>query len=353
VLKILQFLFLPLSFIYESILRLRNHIYDVKLVAPTSFDVPTICVGNLAFGGTGKTPHIEFLIQLLQDNFKIAVLSRGYGRKTQGYVFAGESSNALNIGDEPFQIFLGHPEVAVGVCESRVLGIPNLLYDAPETNLILLDDAFQHRQLQCGLNILLTDYERPYYNDFLVPSGYLREYRGAAKRADIIIVSKCKPTLSKQEAELIKKAIAPKAHQTVFFSTMAYANPIPVFGSNQTLTRNTQILAFSSIAKPEPLFNYLKEQFAVVKHKSYPDHHLLNDREIIDLTERFELLEGQDKAIITTVKDRSKLLSLELPESFKQLPLFSLSISPVILFEEENSFKNLILSQIEKMQLEN
>jgi tetraacyldisaccharide-1-P 4'-kinase len=156
--------------------------------------------------------------------------------------------------------------------------------------------------------------------------------------SEIIIVSKFKPTISKQEDELIKKAIAPKAHQTVFFSTMAYASPIPVFGSNQTLTRNTQILAFSSIAKPEPFFNYLKEQFAVVKHKSYPDHHLLNDREIIDLTERFELLEGQDKAIITTVKDRSKLLSLELPESFKQLPLFSLSISPVILFEEENSF---------------
>lgn len=351
-LKIIQLLLLPLAFIYELILRLRNHIYDIKLVAPTSFDIPTICVGNLAFGGTGKTPHIEFLIQLLQDNFKIAVLSRGYARKTQGYVFAGENSSALLIGDEPFQIFLGHPEVAVGVCESRVLGIPNLLYDAPETNLILLDDAFQHRQLQCGLNILLTDYERPYYKDFLVPSGYLREYRGAAKRADIIIVSKCKPTLTKQEAELIKKAISPKAHQTVFFSTMAYANPVPVFGSTQILDKNSQILAFSSIAKPESFFNYLKEQFAVVKHKTYPDHHLLNDREIIDLTERFELLEGQDKAIITTVKDRSKLLSLDLPESFKKLPIYSLSISPQILFEEELSLKKLILAYIEKMRAE-
>jgi tetraacyldisaccharide 4'-kinase len=352
VLKIIQLLLLPLAFIYELILRLRNHIYDIKLVAPTSFDVPTICVGNLAFGGTGKTPHIEFLIQLLQDNFKIAVLSRGYARKTQGYVFAGENSSALLIGDEPFQIFLGHPEVAVGVCESRVLGIPNLLYDAPETNLILLDDAFQHRQLQCGLNILLTDYERPYYKDFLVPSGYLREYRGAAKRADIIIVSKCKPTLTKQEAELIKKAISPKTHQTVFFSTMAYANPVPVFGSTQILDKNSQILAFSSIAKPEPFFNYLKEQFAVVKHKTYPDHHLLNDREIIDLTERFDLLEGQDKAIITTVKDSSKLLSLDLPESFKQLPIYSLSISPQILFEEELSLKKLILASIDKMRAE-
>lgn len=349
-LKFIQVLLLPISLLYQMILRLRNHLYNSKLVAPTRFDIPTICVGNLAFGGTGKTPHIEYLIQLLQHQYRLAVLSRGYGRKTQGYIFAGEASSALLIGDEPFQIFLGNPSVAVGVCENRVLGIPNLLFDAPETEVVLLDDAFQHRQLECGLNILLTDCERPYFNDFLFPSGYLREYRDAAKRADIIIVSKCKPTLSLEESESIKKKIGAKAYQSVFFSCMEYATPEPLFGSNQTLSKQTSILAFASVANPAPFYAHLKEQYRAVKYKWFGDHHLLNERELIDLAERFELLEGNDKVIITTAKDRSKLLSIDLPPSFKSLPIYSLTIRPRILFGEENRFIGKLTEAIERIK---
>lgn len=349
-LKVIQLLLLPIAILYELVLRLRNHIYNTKLVAPTQFDIPTICIGNLAFGGTGKTPHIEYLIQLLQHQYKIAVLSRGYGRKTQGYLFAGEESSALLIGDEPFQIFLANPEVAVGVCENRVLGIPNLLFDAPETEIVLLDDAFQHRQLQCGLNILLTDFARPYYNDFLFPSGYLREYRAGAKRADVIIVTKCKPNLSPAEANQIKEAIKPKAYQHVFFSSLSYSEPLPIFGSTQNYNKNTSILAFASVANPTPFYSYLSENFGTVKHKTYADHHLLTDKEIQDLTERFELLEGQNKIIITTAKDRSKLLSIPLPEHFKQLPIFSIDIKPQLLFGAEKEFIELICSKIEQMK---
>jgi tetraacyldisaccharide 4'-kinase len=353
VLKFIQLILLPIAFLYELVLRLRNHIYNTKIVAPTQFDIPTICIGNLAFGGTGKTPHVEYLIDLLQKKYKIAVMSRGYGRKTQGYLFAGEESSALLIGDEPFQIFLGNPNVAVGVCENRVLGIPNLLFDAPETELVLLDDAFQHRQLQCGLNILLTDFERPYYKDFLFPSGYLREYKAAAKRADIIIVTKCKPDLTWNEAHKIKADIKPKDHQSVFFSSLNYSDPLPIFGSTHNYNKKTALLAFASVANPTPFYDHLKGNFGSIKHKTYADHHLLTEREIQDLTERFELIEDQDKIIITTAKDRSKLLSVPLPESFKQLPIFSMDIKPQLLFGEEEKFREMICFQIEQMKAKN
>lgn len=352
-LKFIQLILLPIAWLYELMLRMRNHIYDSKLVAPTKFDVPTICVGNLAFGGTGKTPHIEYLISKLKSAYQIAVLSRGYGRKTQGYIFAGEATNALLLGDEPFQIFLGNPEVAVGVCENRVIGIPNLLYDAPQTNLILLDDAYQHRQLECGLNILLTDFERPYYKDFLFPSGYLREYRAAAKRANIIIVTKCPADLSEATAESISKALKLLPHQKVFFSSMVYGEPQLLFGSNRTLNKETKILAFASIAKPEPLYQHLKQHFTMVKHKTYADHHLLTEREMLDLKERYDLLGEGEKAMITTLKDASKLLSQELPEYFKVLPIYTLSIAPVMLFDKERELLHLIKEAIAEMQKDN
>ncbi len=352
-LRFIQLILLPISLLYELVLRMRNHLYDIKLVAPTRFDVPTICVGNLAFGGTGKTPHIEYLISKLKAEHQIAVLSRGYGRKTQGYVFAGEASNALLLGDEPFQLFLGNPEVAVGVCENRVIGIPNLLFDAPQTNLILLDDAYQHRQLECGLNILLTDFERPYFKDFLFPSGYLREYRAAAKRANIVIVTKCPADLSQGTAESITQALKLLPHQKVFFSSMVYSEPQLLFGSNQNLHHETKILAFASIAKPEPFYQHLKSQFSQVKSKTYADHHLLTEREMLDLKERYDLLGEGAKAIVTTSKDASKLLSQELPDYFKSLPIYTLAITPMILFDKESALLSLIKDAISDMQKDN
>lgn len=303
-------------------------------MAPSKFDLPTIVIGNLAFGGTGKTPHTEYLIKLLRDKYKLGVLSRGYGRRTNGYFFADENTNALFIGDEPYQIHLANPDVAVGVCENRVLGIPHLLYDAPETEVVLLDDAFQHRPLQASLNILLTDFNKPYYKDFLVPSGYLREYRAAAKRASIIIVSKCPPDLSEAGADKIRAAIKPLAHQQVYFSCISYGHPVSVFEPKE-ITSDAQVLAFASIAQPAPFLAYLEANYTKVTYKWYADHHILKPREIIDLEERFHLLTGPNNAIITTAKDSSKLVSVDLPESFTKLPIFYLPLTVKLLFNQE------------------
>jgi tetraacyldisaccharide 4'-kinase len=333
-LRFLQYLLLPLALLYELVLRFRNLLYDANLVAPSQFDIPTIVIGNLAFGGTGKTPHTEYLIKLLRDKHKLGVLSRGYGRRTNGYFFADENTNALFIGDEPYQIHLANPDVAVGVCENRVLGIPHLLYDAPETEVVLLDDAYQHRPLQASLNILLTDFNKPYFEDFLVPSGYLREYRGAAKRASIIIVSKCPPDLSEAAAAKIKAAIKPLAHQHVFFSCISYGKPVSVFEPKE-MEPDAQVLAFASIAQPAPFLTYLEANYTKVTYKWYADHHILKPREIQDLEERFQLLNGPTKAIITTAKDSSKLVSIDLPESFTQLPIFYLPLTVKLLFNQE------------------
>jgi tetraacyldisaccharide 4'-kinase len=214
------------------------------------------------------------------------------------------------------------------------LGIPHLLYDAPETEVVLLDDAYQHRPLQASLNILLTDFNKPYYEDFLVPSGYLREYRGAAKRASIIIVSKCPPDLSEAAAAKIKAAIKPLAHQHVFFSCISYGKPVSVFEPKE-MEADAQVLAFASIAQPAPFLTYLEANYTKVTYKWYADHHILKPREIQDLEERFQLLNGPTKAIITTAKDSSKLVSIDLPESFTQLPIFYLPLTVKLLFNQE------------------
>jgi len=185
-------LLLPFSLIYGSVVRLRNTLYDKKFWRSTTFDLPLICVGNLSVGGTGKTPMVEYLVSILQDKYKTATLSRGYKRKTKGFLIAGEKSEAADIGDEPMQIHKKFPQITVAVAEERVIGIPQLLFAKPETEVIILDDAFQHREVAAGLNILLTDYNNPYSNDLLLPAGNLRDSKKSSERADIIIVAKCK-----------------------------------------------------------------------------------------------------------------------------------------------------------------
>ncbi|MFY8021281.1 MAG: tetraacyldisaccharide 4'-kinase, partial [Bacteroidia bacterium] len=219
---ILRFILFPLSILFYGIIKCRNFLYDSKIFGEHSFDIPTLSVGNLSFGGTGKTPHIEYLIRLLSPVAKPAVLSRGYRRKSTGYVFAQADTEAYLIGDEPKQIKSKFPLTPVAVSENRVLGIPNLLYDAPETNVVLLDDCFQHRAVKPGLNILLTEYRKPFYEDYLAPGGTLREYRSAYKRADLIVVSKSPENLKpNMKQEMIQK-INPFPHQRVFFSYLQY-----------------------------------------------------------------------------------------------------------------------------------
>lgn len=334
-LKIIQLLLLPLSWLYQLILRGRNWLYDTNLLAASTFDIPVIALGNLAFGGTGKTPHTEYLIELLSKNNRVGVLSRGYGRRSSGYFFVNQNPNALLVGDEPLQIHLNYPQAAVGVCENRVLGIPHLLYDAPETNLVLLDDAFQHRPLKAGRYILLTDFNRLYSNDFLFPAGYLREYRAAVKRAHAIIVTKCPADLSISDANEIKEKLGLKPQQKLFFSTLTYGQPLHIIENTPAAEEFEGVVAFAGIANPIPFEKEIRARYKEVGKRWFADHHVIKENEFKDLSERLALLKAEKKAFITTAKDRSKLLSQPLPAYFEALPIYYLPIKVKLLFNEE------------------
>ena len=219
-LKPIRILLFPLSLLYWLVIWIRNRLFDKNVFKSTSFNLPIICVGNIAAGGTGKSPMVEYLVKNLRDNYKVATLSRGYKRKTAGYALATESSNALEIGDEPMQFHIKFPDVAVAVGEERMVAIPQLLHDRPDTAVIILDDAYQHRTVKAGLNILLTEYSNLYTEDWYLPTGDLRDERSSAKRADIIVVTKCPSTLSNDEKEAVRAEIAPLPHQQMFFSTI-------------------------------------------------------------------------------------------------------------------------------------
>src|SRR4030095_4961473 len=219
-LKSFRILLLPFSIIYWFAVWLRNFLYDIKILRSSSFGLPIICVGNLSVGGTGKSPMVEFLISHLKDKFKLATLSRGYKRKTTGYVLANEHTNSLDIGDEPMLFHQKFPNVPVAVGEERLVAIPQLLHDKPETEAIILDDAFQHRAIRAGLNILLTDQHNLFTRDFYIPTGDLRDLKSSCKRADIIVVTTCKFDLSVAEADKIRKEIGPLSHQKLFFSSI-------------------------------------------------------------------------------------------------------------------------------------
>ena len=220
-----RILLFPFSVLYAVIIWIRNWCYDKHILQSTSFNLPIICVGNLSAGGTGKSPMVEFLIKTLKNQFKVAVLSRGYKRKTSGYALAGEDSTALDIGDEPMLFHSKFPEIAVAVGEERIVAIPQLLHDRPGTEAIILDDAFQHRSVKAGLNIILTDYSNLFTRDWYLPTGDLRDERRSSRRAQIIVVTKCPEQLSEAQREETKREINPLPGQQLFFSTIRYGKP--------------------------------------------------------------------------------------------------------------------------------
>ena len=346
ILRTFQLLLFPLSLLYQGILRLRNHLYDIDFIGSTQFDIPTINIGNLAFGGTGKTPHIEYLIKLLSTHsMQVSVLSRGYKIKTIGYLFADKNATPFTLGDEPYQLFCKFPQASVAVSENRVLGIPNLLFDAPNTEVILLDDAYQHRALKAGLNILLTEQDRLYCDDFLVPSGYLREYASASNRANIIIVSKCKPNLSSEAKNNIIQKLKPLAHQKVFFSHLVYGEIVPYF-THQITIKAQAVLGVCGIARPVLFQNHLQEKYSQVQFKSFPDHHLFTEKDIDWIVYEYEQIKIENKIIITTEKDYQKLLQSAFIEKISPLPLYYLPIEIAFSSSDENAFNDTILQYV-------
>jgi len=302
-------LLLPISLIYGFITFIRNKLFDWGIFRSTKHPLPIISVGNLSMGGTGKTPHVEFLIRLLKDRIKLATLSRGYGRKTKGFILADENASAASIGDEPLQYYHKFKEIKVAVNENRNKGVKKILALEKDIELMILDDAFQHRWIQRDLSILLTDYHHLYSNDYVFPSGHLREFRTGAKRADIVIVTKTPITLSPFERRGIQEDLKIKAHQQLLFSKISYDGFFDIYTHQKTdlkISASTIIL-FSGIANPYPLEDYLKQYCKEIVVLNFPDHHHYTDKDVQLIIQTYNDQFTTNKLIITTEKDAQRL----------------------------------------------
>jgi tetraacyldisaccharide 4'-kinase len=346
--SVLKFLLYPFALLYGSIVWLRNRLYDSGVFSAVQFSVPVISVGNLSVGGTGKTPHVEYLIRLLQYQFKVATMSRGYKRRTQGFLLADEQTNALRIGDEPMQYHMKFPDVTVSVAEERLTGIPTLLQKKPEVEVILLDDAYQHRSVKPGINILITDYSKPFYKDFILPYGRLRERRAAYKRADVIVVSKCPTDLTKDTAVQMTRLIKPYANQQVFFSSIEYDQPYDLFTGEPVSIQSKNVVMVCCIARPEPMVEFLKKSAADVHVLSYPDHHYFLSNDLEEIRQTYTNWQVDNKIIVTTEKDATRLHLQKDKLMDWGIPIVVLPIKVHILFGQEAVLNDHILTYVEK-----
>lgn len=299
--KLLRKILIPIVPVYQGVTWLRNYCYDKNFLKSKSYNLPIICVGNLSVGGTGKTPMIEYLIRLLKNDYLVGTLSRGYGRQTKGFCIADSYSEANTIGDEPFQFYQKFDDIIVSVGEDRQSAIDNLLQLDKSPNVLLLDDAFQHRKVKAGLNILLTSYSDLYINDIVLPTGNLREPKSGANRADIIVVTKCPSNISEQDQKKIKGDLDIKDHQKLFFSTITYSKSVISEKRQIDLNqlKNTPFSLVTGIANPKPLVDYLLGKGFKFNHESYKDHHNFSKSEIAELC--------KNELVLTTEKDFMRL----------------------------------------------
>jgi tetraacyldisaccharide 4'-kinase len=333
-LKTIRILLLPFSLLYALVIFVRNWCFDKKILSSSSFNLPLICIGNIAVGGTGKSPMVEFLVRRLKDHFPIAILSRGYKRKTTGYALATSAATALEIGDEPMQFLNKFPDVTIAVGEERVVAIPQLLHDRPGTKAIILDDAFQHRSVRAGLNILLTEYNNLFTRDWFLPTGDLRDEKRSYKRAGIIIVTKCEKDLSLKEKSDLIKEIRPTENQQIFFSSIQYGTPYHITSrENLKIDNSFEILLVTGIANPRPLKKFLDENCRTYDQLIYSDHYIFSIDDLKTIIKRFENMQAQNKIILTTEKDAVRLMKFE--QELKKLPFYVIPIEPQFLFGEE------------------
>lgn len=336
-LKSFRILLLPFALLYWLGIAIRNWLYNKNILASSGFGLPLICVGNLSVGGTGKSPMVEYLVQQLKDEFKLATLSRGYKRKTTGYALANDNTDALEIGDEPMQFHIKFPDVPVAVGEERLVAIPQLLHDRPQTQAIILDDAFQHRSIKAGLNIILTDYNNLFTRDFYLPTGDLRDLKSSYKRADIIIVTKCKADLSAVEKQKLITEINPLSHQQVFFTAIEYGKLYHITTKNNfEINQQTEVLLISGIANPRPLKKLLEEYSSSYHLLQYADHHIFTIDDLKEIKQKFNNIEMMNKIILTTEKDAVRLLKFK--TDIADLPLYVIPVRHHFLFEEGNKF---------------
>ena len=340
-------LLFPFSILYDLITRIRNHLYDIGHKKSFRFETMVVGVGNLNVGGSGKTPMIEYLIKLLLPQHKVSTLSRGYGRNTRGLRFATESDTAATLGDEPFQFFrkFDH-EVQVTVSEDRAFAIPNILNQSPMTDVILMDDAFQHRAVDPQLSILLTDYRHPFYSDWVLPAGNLREARAGAHRSDVVVITKCPENTSPETRLVMEKSVQRHAPgKPVFFTALHYGSAI-AFGAEQVCS--SEIVLVSGIANSKNLEEYVASQFALLRHFRYGDHHRYDLADLHTIHE-FCLAVQRPVSIVTTEKDMVKLIDPQFKEVIDPMPWFYLPVQ-ISFLENGSDFDRLVLHSIKKVK---
>lgn len=295
----------PLSVLYEGVTKVRNKLYDKDILKSNEFDIPLIVVGNLRVGGTGKTPQVAYLVNLLKDKYRIAVLSRGYKRETNGFVLADKKSTTKDLGDEPLQLFRQNPDILVAVDADRSNGINSLLSLSTPPQVVILDDAFQHRKIKAGFNILLTPYDDLYIDDTHLPSGNLRENVAGAERAQLLIVTKCPDNFTQEQEYETATRLKPTLEQTVFFTHISYTDFVQNEKDKILLDdlRDYSIVLVTGIANPKPLLDFFESKKFTFKHLSYPDHHDFNKSDLQKIQNDYKEISNKKKVIISTEKD--------------------------------------------------
>jgi tetraacyldisaccharide 4'-kinase len=345
----------PVSLLYGFITGIRNFLYDAGIIPSVEFPFPVICVGNITVGGTGKTPHAEYIAGLLRENFKVATLSRGYKRKTRDFRIASSSTLVSDIGDEPVQIFHNFPDVLVTVDRNRVHGVNRILLDYPETEVIILDDGFQHRRITPGFSILLSDFERLFVRDHMLPYGNLRESKGNMRRADMILITKSPENISPIQRRLIVKEIDKSPYQNLYFTTIRYKPPVPVFEkchegiqTDFSECAGCGIVLITGIANPLPLKEYLQKSYTEIIHLSFPDHHSFNEKDLLSFSSAYNNLKSANRFLFTTEKDAVRLRKFTNIAEPIRSTFFYIPIGIHFLNEDKDEFDNLIIEYVRK-----
>jgi tetraacyldisaccharide 4'-kinase len=349
---------LPFSLFYGLAVLIRNMLFDFKILKSKKFKIPLISVGNITVGGTGKTPHVEYIVQQLKSDFNIAVLSRGYKRKTSDFILASKKSGIRDIGDEPLQIKLKFPGIHVAVENNRVIGVKKLIKSIPKLDAVILDDAYQHRYIRPGLSILLVDYNRPIFRDMLLPAGNLREFRYNINRAGIIIVTKCPETLTMEERDIFIKKLHPGPKQEVYFTRYEYGSPMPVFPGKQALEEELSydilhksgsgIMLVTGIANPAPLKLFLNNIVSIREEMAFPDHYYFKSEDIRTIKRVFNTIEAKQKYIFVTEKDAVRIRESDFGEKNFQKVFYYIPIEVKFLDRDEKPFNKRLQKYLKK-----
>lgn len=345
----LRILLLPFGLMYGTVMHIRNFLYSNNILKSYKIPIPSIIVGNLSTGGTGKTPHVELLVKLLSEKYKIAILSRGYGRKTKGYIELNEKHNYLDVGDEPLQYFQKFGSlVTVVVCENRKIGVENLLLAHPEIEVLLLDDALQHRKVKGGFTILLSEFNNPFFRDLVLPGGNLREFRMGKKRADICIYTKSPSEISVIDEVLYSRKFSDSQTKNTYFSSINYGEIASMTKTKESTIKD--VLLITGIANPSPLEDYLNHKYNV-ESIHFSDHHSFNLEEMEEIHKIFDNFARESKIILTTEKDMIRLQGKNFSEAMADYPWYYIPIQ--IDINKEEQFKQEIFNYVEKARRNN